>query len=187
MRHVFAFFFKLFGWKVVGEVPQNMKKAVITVCPHNSSKDFFVGLGARAVMNRNIGYIGKAELFKPPFGFIFRWLGGTPVKRSKKNNMVADYVETIKSADELMFALAPEGTRKDVDKIKTGFYHIAHGAGIAIIRIGFDFAKKEVIIAEPFYTSGDFEKDMQVHYVPFFEKIYAPKSWVKNFKEGIFL
>lgn len=186
MRYVFIFFFKLFGWKVVGKMPNTLKKAVITVCPHNTSKDFFIGLGTRAVMNRKIGYIGKAELFKPPFGYIFRWLGGTPVKRTKKNNMVANYVETINEEEELIFALAPEGTRGKVEKLKTGFYHIAHGASIPIVRVAFDLKKKHAIIAEPFFTTGNFELDMQTYFVPFFGPIYGAKEWVENYKNGIF-
>lgn len=186
MRYIFLFFFKLFGWKVVGKMPDSVKKGVVAVCPHNSSKDFFIGLGVRAVMNRNIGYIGKAELFKPPFGFIFRWLGGTPVKRTKKNNMVANYIETINENEELLFALAPEGTRGRVAKLKTGFYHIAHGAGIPIIRISFDLKTKRAIIGEPFMTRGDFQLDMKEYFVPFFETVHGAKEWVGNYKNGIF-
>lgn len=186
MKSIFAFFFDLSGWKLVGSMPDSVKKGVIAVCPHNSWKDFLVGIGARAKMNRKIGFIGKEELFKGPFGFIFKSLGGTPAVRTSNNNMVGDYVTAIKNADNMLFALAPEGTRKDVSKLRTGFYFMADGGGIPIIRIGFDFATKSVIIAEPFLTNGDFEADMKKYFVPFFSKMKDPKSWVDNYSKGIF-
>lgn len=175
------------GWKVIGELPPGLKKAIMAVAPHNSWKDFLIGLSSRATLNLDIKYLGKAELFKPPFGFLFKALGGTPVYRSEKMNMVDSQVAVINSFDEILVSLAPEGTRKNVQKLKTGFYFIAHGANIPIIRVGFDLEKKIVTFAEPFYTSGDFEKDMKTYFVPFFEKIGGfQKSWIENYKNDIF-
>jgi hypothetical protein len=184
---IFKFLFKLFGWKLVGQIPHDMKKGVIAVCPHNKWQDFPIGIMARAAMRRKIGYLGKAELFKPPFGFMFRWLGGTPVYRSENNNMVEAYAESIKKADDMLFGIAPEGTRKNVAKLRTGFYFMAVGGQIPILPVGFDFKKREVIISEPFMPSGDFEKDMQKYFVPFFKTInYVHKDWLKNYENGIF-
>jgi 1-acyl-sn-glycerol-3-phosphate acyltransferase len=186
MSYIFRALFKLSGWKLVGQIPKEIRKGVISVCPHNSWIDFPVGLGARAAINRKIGFIGKEELFKGPFGFIFKALGGTPAIRTSNNNMVQSYVAAIENSEDMLFALAPEGTRKDVAKLRTGFYFMAHGGKIPIIRIGFDYATKSVFITEPFYTSGNFELDMQKYFVPFFEKMQNPKSWVNNYKKGIF-
>jgi 1-acyl-sn-glycerol-3-phosphate acyltransferase len=184
---ILRFLFKIFGWRLTGTIPPDLKKGVIAVCPHTKWQDFPLGIIARAAMRRKIGYLGKAELFKPPFGFIFRWLGGTPVYRSKSNNMVEAYAESIKKADDMLFGIAPEGTRKNVSKLKTGFYYMAVGGEIPIIPVGFDFKKKEVIIAEPFMPSGDFKKDMQQYFVPFFKTINnTNKDWLKNYENGIF-
>lgn len=187
MNALFRFFFKMAGWKVTGAVPESLKKAVIAVCPHTHWHDFFIGIGARATMRRKIGYLGKEELFKPPFGFIFRALGGTPVVRSKSMNLVESYAKAIQSADDMLFALAPEGTRANVQKLKTGFYYMAEGGEIPIIPVGFDFKKKEVIIGDPFMPSGNFAKDMQEWFVPFFKGIYnVSKDWISNYEKGIF-
>lgn len=181
------FFFALFGWKLVGTIPTDLKKGVIAVCPHNSWLDFPVGLMARGAMRRKIGYLGKAELFNSPVGFLFKWLGGTPVIRNANMNMVESYAITIKSADDMLFALAPEGTRKNVAKLKTGFYYMAVGGEIPIIPVGFDFKKKQVIISEPFMPTGDFKMDMQKHFVPFFKTVdIVKKDWLTNYENGIF-
>ncbi len=168
-------------------MPTELKKGIFVVAPHNSTKDFFVGLGLRAAMKMKIGYLGKAELFKPPFGFIFRWLGGTPVYRTEKNNLVESYIEAINSKEHMLFALAPEGTRGDVQKLKSGFYYMALGAKIPIVLVGFDLPLKKCVISEPIFVSGDFEKDAKEILIPFFEKISGfHKSWIANYKNNIF-
>lgn len=187
MNPIFRFFFYLFGWKLEGEVPADLKKAVFAVAPHTTWKDFFVGLGARAALKRNIGFLGKEELFKGPLGFIFKWLGGTPVKRFEKSKMVESYVQAINGSEDKLFALAPEGTRKQVEKLRTGFYYMAYGAKIPIIRVGFDFTNKKVILAEPFMPSGNFEEDMKKYFIPFFKKIpNINRNWIKNYEENKF-
>lgn len=187
MSLIFKIFFYLFGWKVEQNIPKDLKKAVFAVCPHNTWKDFTLGLGARAALGFKIGYLGKEELFKPPFGWIFRALGGKPVQRFQNTNLVDSQIKAIQSSEDMFFAIAPEGTRKNVSKLRTGFYYMAHGAGIPILRVGFDFPRKKVIIAEPFMPSGDFQKDMQQYFVPFFKTIGGfQKDWITNYEKGIF-
>ena len=186
MNVIFRFFFRIFGWKLVGEVAPEVTKAIIAVAPHWHNKDFFVGLGTRATMRRKIRFLGKSELFKAPFGFIFRGLDGIPVYRKTNMNMVESMTESVKNAEDGLICIAPEGTRKNVAKLKSGFYHIALGANIPIVMIGFDYANKQSVIAEPFYPSGNYEEDMLKYCVPFFEKIAPNKDWIKNYKEGKF-
>ena len=184
MNNLLRFFFKLLGWKIVGTISPTIKKAVFAVCPHATWKDFPLGLATRAMLGLKIGYLGKAELFKPPFGFLFRWLGGIPVIRHENRNMVDSQVETINNTKDMLFALAPEGTRKNVDKLRTGFYYMALGAKIPIIRVGFDFPRKQIIIAEPFMPTGDFMADMKTYFVPFFKTIQGvQKDWIANYEK----
>lgn len=187
MNALLRIIFKLLGWKVVGALPITVKKAVFAVCPHATWKDFPLGIATRATMKLKIGYLGKAELFKPPFGFIFKALGGIPVVRTENRNMVDSQVDAIKKSDDRLFALAPEGTRKNVGKLRTGFYYMAFKAEIPIIMVGFDFPRKLIVIAEPFMPSGDFKTDMQQKFVPFFRTIEGvQKDWMTNYENGIF-
>ncbi|MFB0947251.1 MAG: 1-acyl-sn-glycerol-3-phosphate acyltransferase [Spirosomataceae bacterium] len=187
MDRLLGFIFTILGWTVVGHVPDHVKKATFAVCPHNTWKDFFVGLGLRAKIRRNIGFFGKAELFRPPFGFIFKWLGGVPVVRASKENIVESYAKTVDEAEDKLFSLAPEGTRENVHKLRTGFYYISLKANIPIIRVGFDFPKKQVTFGEPFMPSGNFEADMKKYFVPFFKQVTGPhKDWIKNYENDKF-
>ena len=159
MQSIARFLFWLFGWKTVGQVP-TLPKYVAIFAPHTSTWDFPVAMLAKAIFQLPFSFFGKAELFQPPFGFLFRWLGGIPIDRSSKHNMVEQIIQQFKQRDHLVVAIAPEGTRKYVPRFKTGFDHIAHGAGVPILLTYIDFKKKEVGLGPFFYPTGDIEKDL---------------------------
>lgn len=138
----------------------DVDKCVVIVVPHTSWVDFFLGLVVRRVINKNFHYVAKASLFKPPFGWYFRWMGGSPVDRSKSSDTVTAIAEIFKEKEEFRLALAPEGTRKKVDNWRTGFYYIAQKAEVPIVMVAFDYGKKEVKISEPYYPSGEYENDL---------------------------
>jgi len=149
------------GWKVEGSFPPELKKYIIAVAPHTSNWDFPVGVLARSVLKiEKAKFLGKNSLFKPPFGWFFRWLGGYPVDRSAHHDMVQQVIDIFNAHDEFVLALAPEGTRKKVDKLRTGFYFIAKGARVPIIPCGFDFERKTVVVGNPFYTAENQEGDL---------------------------
>ena len=55
----------------------------------------------------------------------------------------------------------PEGTRKKVDWLRTGFYHIARKANVPIVLVAFDFEHKEFRFAPPFFTTGNGAEDIK--------------------------
>jgi 1-acyl-sn-glycerol-3-phosphate acyltransferase len=122
--------------------------------------DFPVGLAYRSIMRiGSAHYLAKKELFDGPFGFLFRWLGGIPVDRFSKHNAVDQVVAILDKHTDMMIALSPEGTRKKVDRLRTGFYYIAKNAGIPIVMVGFDFLNRRVLVSDAFYTTDDPKAD----------------------------
>lgn len=171
LRPLYLWLFKVFGWKIKGQFPPGLTKYIAAVAPHTSNWDFVVGVAARSILRmQHAKFLGKSQLFKPPYGWFFRWLGGYPVDRSKKSDMVDQVAQLFDANDTFILAIAPEGTRQRVDKLKTGFYYIAKKAGVPIIPCGFDFPKKEVVIGEPLYPTDDLEGDMQ-KFLTFYRKI----------------
>lgn len=148
----------IWKWKFEGELPK-LNKYVMIVAPHTSWLDFPLGLLIKWSFNFDANYIGKNSLFKPPFGFFFRWVGGTPVDRSKNNNLVEAVVDIFNKKNIFRLVLAPEGTRKKVDKWKTGFYYIAQGAKVPIVMMALDFKHRIIKISEPYKISGDLTSD----------------------------
>lgn len=172
MRWFWKTVLQLFGWKTDIEFPyHHLKKFIITVGPHTSNWDFMVGLAYRSLLRlHGARFLGKAELFKPPFGFVFRWLGGTPVNRTSSQNMVDVVAEIFDQHEKFVLALSPEGTRKKVDKLRTGFYFIARQAKVPIVMVGFDYKNKTVVYSEPFYPTSDQEKDFE-HILSFYRPV----------------
>jgi 1-acyl-sn-glycerol-3-phosphate acyltransferase len=160
-HYLSACILKLWGWKVTGKYRYDLPKFVMAVAPHTSAWDFPVGALVNSAYRLHANYVGKHTLFRPPFGFFFRWLGGIPVDRTQKNNFVAATVEAFEREPRMHLVISPEGARKKVARFKTGFYHIARLAGVPILLCTFDWGKKEVHFdPEPFYPTGDEEQDL---------------------------
>lgn len=155
-------YYKLMGWTLVGTFPK-IEKCVVIVAPHTSNLDFFLGLLIRKVMKEEFNFVAKSSLFKWPYGWYFKKMGGMPVDRTKNNNFVSACADLIRKSDNIHLTLAPEGTRKKVEKWKTGFYYIAKEAEVPIVLVAFDYGKKQIKVSEPHWTSESIEKDFEVY------------------------
>lgn len=161
LRWLSIAFLRLTGWKVVGKLPAHAAKSVLIAAPHTSNWDLPYTLMVAFVLRLNVYWIGKASLFKPPFGGVMMWLGGIPVDRSQSNNLVVASSEAImKATGPLQLIVPPEGTRSGTRYWKTGFYYIAAGAGVPIVMAYLDYEKKVGGLGPVFQTTGDIEVDM---------------------------
>ncbi|MBK6902845.1 MAG: 1-acyl-sn-glycerol-3-phosphate acyltransferase [Saprospirales bacterium] len=116
------FILRIFGWKIHGWDPKLLDKYVVIVIPHTSNWDFPLGLLVRQAMDApHLKFIGKDSLFRPPFGAIFRWLGGYPVDRSKRTHFVDSIVDLYNTQSRFVVVLSPEGSRKKWISSKPAF------------------------------------------------------------------
>ena len=153
-------FFGLMGWKIKGFADPKIKKSVMMVMPHTSAHDFYIGIFTRGVLGIEINWVGKKELFRFPFGYYFRYMGGEPLDRKGGLNKVDSIAAIFGRKEVFRLGVAPEGTRKKVTELKTGFYYIALKANVPIIPVAFDFGKKEVNFGQPLIPSGNLEADL---------------------------
>lgn len=153
---------KLSGWKATGALPADLKKAVFIAAPHTSNWDLPFTLFVAFALRLKIYWMGKEEIFKPPFRGVMMWLGGIPVQRVAATNMVTASANALTSADELILVVAPEGTRSKALYWKTGFYYIAQTAQVPIVMAFLDYERKVGGVGPTLYPSGDIEKDMAV-------------------------
>lgn len=160
MKFLSKLILKLLGWRIIVEIPPDLKKFVVAVAPHTSWKDFPIGLFVRSAMGRHIYYLGKKELFDSPFGFFFWATGGRPVDRNHPTGLVDQVAKLFAGSEEFAIALAPEGTRKKVSDLKSGFYFMARKANVPVIPCLFDYEHKTVHFLKPFYPTTDPEKDL---------------------------
>jgi len=155
------------GWKLVGRYPHELPKKIIIVAPHTSFMDFWVGILVKTWLDMRVTWYGKQELFVGIRGWFLRSLGCRPVDRSTNNNLVGQIVADFNNNDKHTILIAPEGTRKKVNKFKTGFYQMALQAQVPVIPIIFDFGKKEIKITPTTSISKE-----GVPAISFFEDIY---------------
>lgn len=151
---------KLLGWRVEGDFADHPKMVAI-VAPHTSNWDFIVGLAARYALRLDASWLGKHTLFKPPLGWAMHRWGGIPVDRNASHDVVSQTIAAFAARDQVFLVITPEGTRRKVSRWKTGFWHIARGAGVPILPIVFDWSTK-VIRAQPVFMPGtDVDADVQ--------------------------
>lgn len=149
----------LFGWDVVGAVPPG-GKFVLVGAPHTSNWDFPFTLAAAQVFRLKISWMAKDSAFWGPFGVVMRWLGGIAIDRSSRRGVVEQMAMRFKAAEKLVVAVAPCGTRSRRDYWKSGFYWIAHSAGVPILCAYLDYARKEACLGLSFVPTGDVVRDM---------------------------
>ena len=153
-------FFRLMGWKIVGAIDPDLKKCVMMIMPHTSAHDFYLGIFTRAITGLEMNFVGKKELFVFPLNYYFRYMGGEPLDRSGGMNKVDSIAAIFGRREIFRLAVAPEGTRKKVDQLKTGFYYIALKANVPIVPVAFNFGKKEVNLGIPLVPKGNIEEDL---------------------------
>ncbi len=152
--------FKIWGWRLEGEIPHHLPKKLYVVIPHTSNWDFPVGILLKFGWKMDVGFIAKSSLFKWPFAWFFTALGGIPVDRKRSRGFIESVVKVIKEREQFSTAIAPEGTRGKVNKLKSGFFHIARLAEIPIIYVKFDWGNKIVGIAEPRQVSDTMDEEL---------------------------
>ena len=161
---------RAFGWRMVGGFP-DIPKAVVIAAPHSSNWDGLLGFGAKFGMGVKLSILGKDALIRIPLlGRILRWQGVIPVDRSAPHGVVGQAAQAIRDADRMWYAIAPEGTRRWVERWKPGFWHIARNAGVPVIPAYFDYANKVIGIGPAFELSDDMQADIariQRWYQPF--------------------
>src|SRR3990170_2184976 len=131
----------IFNWRLVGDVPEP-RRFVIFGGPHTSNWDFPLAMLAVRGFGIKVSFIGKHTLFRWPFGYFFRWLGGIPVDRSKPGGLVQQVVDAIERSERMILVMAPEGTRTAAPFWKSGFLQIAARAEVPIVLGYVDFANR---------------------------------------------
>jgi 1-acyl-sn-glycerol-3-phosphate acyltransferase len=159
--------FLALGWKLVGNIPQDIKKAVVVVAPHTSNWDGFYGLLFCFVKQLPIKFAVKKEAMIFPIGPILKWMGAIPIDRKKKSkavkrgSMVQHMTAMLQQQDTLMLIIAPEGTRSRVKRWKRGFYYIALHAKVPLVLGYIDYRKKHIGLGPTVHPTGDIAKELQ--------------------------
>ncbi|HSQ71845.1 MAG TPA: 1-acyl-sn-glycerol-3-phosphate acyltransferase [Rubrivivax sp.] len=158
------------GWRVEGTLAPRARRCVVIAAPHTSNWDMPYTLMGAFALGMNIRFLAKASLFRPPFGGLMRWLGGVAVRRDGAGNTVAASVAALKAAPgPLQLVLSAEGTRDRVTQWRTGFHHIARGAGLPIQIAYLDYARRRCGLGPLIDPGDDIDADLAL-----IKAFYAP-------------
>ncbi len=176
-----TFFRQLFlaqGWRLEGEFP-DLPKAVAIIFPHTSNIDAWLGFNALLGLGIQITIFGKDSLFRTPLKPVLEWIGVVPVVRDSPQGHTRQIVDIIEKSEQIWVGMAPEGSRKAPDKIRSGFYHIAKAAHLPIVMFSFDYDIKTIHILGVYHLTGDYEYDLEQIYQHYQGKFSAKNpDWV---------
>jgi 1-acyl-sn-glycerol-3-phosphate acyltransferase len=176
LRALSVGFLKLAGWKLDGSLPADQGKCVLIAAPHTSNWDLPYTLMVAFALRLNIYWMGKAQIFRWPFGPLMRWLGGIAVDRAQSNNLVAASAQALRDAQgAIQLVVPPEGTRSRTRHWKTGFYYIALQAEVPIVLCYMDYPRKLSGLGPVFTPTGNIESDMNV--IKAYYAQYKGKNW----------
>ena len=157
------------GWDVEGQLP-DLPKFVIIGAPHTSNWDFLVAMLVMGALGIRAHWYVKHTVYRGPVAWLLHSLGGIPVDRNAHHGVVNQAIDLFKSSEKFVLGITPEGTRKRVAEWKTGFWHIATGAGVPIVPGYFDYPRKRIGLGKPFWPGNDVGHDIQklrAYYAPY--------------------
>jgi 1-acyl-sn-glycerol-3-phosphate acyltransferase len=150
---------RLLGWRMTGTVP-DVPKLVAIAAPHTCSLDVVLGIIVLLALGARVNWLAKHTTFRGPQAILLRWVGAISVNRAAPASLVRDVIERMRREDRIFLALAPEGTRRKVERWKSGFYRIALAAGVPILPVALDYSRRIVEIGTPFMPTGDYQADL---------------------------
>ena len=159
LQKIGKFFLTITGWKFKGDIPRS-DRIILVAGPHTSNWDFLLALAFIFGLNLNVFWIGKHTLFKNGFSKIMRKLGGIPVDRASPELLMNEVSHIVKKQKGVIIAISPEGTRKKVERLKSGFLRIAKTTNSQILLAGIDFESKLIHLGKLFQPSGNTESDL---------------------------
>lgn len=160
LRWIASLLMRLGGWRVDAHLPDE-PRMVVLAAPHTSNWDGWFAILGMLVMELRLGLFVKHTAFKGIAGRMLRGVGAIPIDRTAPGGLVAQTVHAFKSSEQLIIGIAPEGTRRRVDKWKRGFYLIAHEAQVPVVCAYVDYAAKVVGTGLVLRTTGDYAKDLE--------------------------
>ena len=149
---------KIMGWKITGQFPLE-KRLVFIGAPHTSNWDFIIAVAAMQAVGIRASWIMKKQAFFWPLGGLFKKMGGVPVDRSAKNNLIEQMQDWFSTQDKAYLGITPEGTRSKVDTFKTGYLRIAYAAKVPLFLVAIDAIKNEIVLDKLWPLTGNVEAD----------------------------
>ncbi|WP_310495968.1 lysophospholipid acyltransferase family protein [Sandarakinorhabdus sp.] len=147
------------GWQAQTEAPVP-RRCIIIAAPHTSNWDFLYYFGLTRTLGLAPYFMAKKELFRWPLRRFLTDIGGIAIDRKRGGDYVNAMIAEFVARDDFILTIAPEGTRGSVRHWRTGFYHIALGAGVPMVCGLMDYARRVGGLGPAIMPTGDYAADM---------------------------
>jgi len=164
---------KAMGWTLVGKLP-NLKKVIVIGGPHTSNWDLFLAMGSMLSVGLKFSWMMKKEAFFWPLGGLWKSMGGIPIDRGAKIDVIGQVKTFFATQDKVWLGITPEGTRSKVERYKTGYLRIAKGVDVPLFIVGIDSVNKRVVLDKLWEPTGEIEAENA-----------AIKSYIESHYNGI--
>jgi 1-acyl-sn-glycerol-3-phosphate acyltransferase len=158
-RALASLFLRATGWRAEGARPAS-RRFVLIAAPHTSNWDLAYLLAIAAIYDVHVSWMGKDTLFRGPWGAVLRRLGGIPVDRRHRGNLVRQMADLFEQSDRLALVVPAEGTRSYMPHWRSGFYHIAQTASVPVVLGFLDYQRKRGGFGPEVILTGDMRQDM---------------------------
>ncbi len=189
----------ILGFKVNIESLKYVPNKSVIIMSHTSIYDFIFCSMIYHIFFKdkiNIYFMMKDEFGIPANEVCIKYFPYThiiPINNESMNshNVVNTVVNELKDADDYALCIAPEGTRKSVERIRSGFYYIAKELNIPVVYCGIDFSKKTITFEPPRKMGNDVNEEkkwfieMCRKYTPLYpEHCYYTKDYYTSLKSS---
>lgn len=178
---------RLGGWRIAGDRPA-ARRYVVIAAPHTTNWDFLWVLAFAWALAIDIKWLGKHTLFRGPLGPVLGWLGGIPVRRHTRANLVDQLAARFAEAEDLVVVVPAEGTRGWVPRWRSGFYHLARRARVPVALGFLDYGRRAGGFGPMLHLTGDVRLDMdriRAFYRPAWGKYPAQAGVVRLAEEDL--
>jgi len=170
---------------------------VLIISSHTSIYDFIIG------MLFYYGYLRKKyntyvlmkksfeRMVKPFLHLVENKVKLISVNQNKKMGLTDQIYENLKDKDNYMLYIAPEGTRKCTDNIKSGYWILSKKLNIDIVYWGIDFNLKTISIEKNRKVKEDWEDEKYEFiknckkYIPLYpDRCYWTKDFYINLNQN---
>ena len=165
-------FYRVFGWRLIGDLPKEHDKYLFVALPHTTNWDFVFGWMASRALGVKITFYVKDVFCKGPLICFCRFFGAAPVNRQRSTNFVDSVAKQFSKKEELIVLITPEGTRKYTAEIKSGYYYLAKAAKVPIVLAGPNYKDKTVTILPPRAAMASYEED-EADLIAFCKKMHG--------------
>ena len=151
----------LLNWKIVDNIKvkkviANNPKVIVTIL-HTSIWDGFLTVFICCALQIHVNNIVKYK-FMQIINLVFPYYH-TIILQNSNTPAIIKYVN---NTEHFILAIAPEGSRRYVERWRSGWYHIARGTDAVVIPIGFDYQSKTIYLNKVMRVTDNYEHDLQV-------------------------